>query len=360
MKVIMSGGGTGGHIYPSIAIAEEISHRHPDAKILFVGTEHGMEKKIVPPTGFPIKYITVSGFDRRHLTRNIKVLNDLRKGMSEARKILKTFLPDLVIGTGGYVCGPVVRSACQLGIPSFIHEQNAFPGLTNKLLSKKVDRVFLAFDDARQYFKVKNEPVTTGNPVRRAFSETTREEAREKLGISPEDFVVLGFGGSLGAKCINEVMMEVSEYFSARQNVRIFFTTGRSYYKSIIEGKHPEANHITYLEYIDNMPLYLAACDIAVTRSGALTVSEITASGRASIMIPSPNVTDNHQFFNAKVVADRGGAVLIEEKDLKEGQIVQIIENLIADRDQLVRMEKASAALGRTDAAQIICDTIGI
>lgn len=356
----MSGGGTGGHIYPSIAIAEEIRKRHPDAEILFVGTEHGMEKKIVPANGYPIRYITVSGFDRRHPAKNIKVLNDLRKGMGEAKKILKSFRPDLVIGTGGYVCGPVVRSACQLGIPSYIHEQNAFPGLTNKLLSKKADRVFLAFEDARQHFKVKNEPVITGNPVRKAFAEAARDESRERLGIAPDEFVILGFGGSLGARRINEVMMEVAEHFASRQNIRIFFTTGRSYYQAIMEGKHPEANHITYLEYIDDMPVYLGACDIAVTRSGALTVSEITAAGRASIMIPSPNVTDNHQFYNAKVVADRGGAVLIEEKDLAEGQVPQMIEKLINDGEKLVSMEEAAAAIGRTDAARIICDTIGI
>ena len=360
MKVVMSGGGTGGHIYPAIAIAEEIRRRHPDAEILFIGTERGMEKKIIPASGFPIRYITVSGFDRRHLTKNVKVLNDLRKGMKEAKKILQTFRPDYVIGTGGYVCGPVVRSAYQLKIPCFIHEQNAFPGLTNKLLSKHVDRVFLAFDDARKFFKVKNEPVTTGNPVRHGFVETDREASRQKLGIRPDEFVILGFGGSLGAKCINDVMLNVAERFAGRQDVRIFFATGRGYYQSIMEGRHPETNHITYLEYIDDMPVYLAACDVAVTRSGALTVSEITASGRASVMIPSPNVTSNHQYFNAKVVADRGGAVLIEEKDLTEGQVAAVIEELMTDREHLLSMQKAAASLGRTDAARVICDTIGI
>lgn len=360
MKVVMSGGGTGGHIYPAIAIVEEIKRRHPDAEILFVGTEHGMERKIIPSSGYPIRYITVSGFDRRHPAKNIKVLNDLRQGMKEARNILQTFRPDYAIGTGGYVCGPVIRAAYKLGIPSYIHEQNAFPGLTNKLLSKHVDRVFLAFDDARRYFKVKNDPVTTGNPVRQAFTKVTREEARRKLGVSPDDFVILGFGGSQGARCINDIMLNVAERFADRQDIRIFFATGRGYYKTIIENRHPEANHITYLEYINDMPVYLAACDVAVTRSGALTVSEVTASGRASIMIPSPNVTSNHQFFNAKVVADRGGAVLIEEKDLSEGQVSGVIETLMADRERLRSMEKAAASLGRSDAARVICDTIGI
>lgn len=360
MRVIMSGGGTGGHIYPAVAIADEIKRRHPDADILFVGTKHGMEKDIVPASGYPIRFITVSGFDRSHPAKAVKTLRDLSKGLKEAKNIIKKFQPDAVIGTGGYVCGPVVRSAYKLGIPSFIHEQNAFPGLTNKLLSKHVDRVFLAFDEARQYFKVKNDPVTVGNPVRHAFVETDRQEAREKLGLSPDDFVILGFGGSLGARTINEEMMNVAWRFADKPGVKVFFATGKSYYKSVMEGRHPEANNITYLEYINDMPTYLKACDIAVTRSGALTVSEITASGCASVMIPSPNVTNNHQYYNAKVVADRGGAVLIEEKDLKEGEAADVILRLMSDRGRLDEMEKASASLGRTDAARVICDTIGI
>lgn len=360
MKVVMSGGGTGGHIYPAIAIADEIKRRHPDADILFVGTERGMEKTIVKEASYPIKFITVSGFDRHNPIKIFKTVSDLMKGLKEAGNILKSFRPDLVIGTGGYVCGPVVRSACRLGIPSYIHEQNAFPGMTNKLLSKNVDRIFLAFDDARSYFKVSRTPVTVGNPVRHAFVETGRKESREKLGLSEDDFVILGFGGSLGALRVNGVMMEVAEHFAAREGVRVFFATGRRYYEELMSGSHPEADNITYLRYIDDMPVYLNACDVAVTRSGALTVSEITACGRSSVMIPSPNVTGNHQFFNAKVVADRGGAVLIEEKDLSEGQVSAVLEELFNDRRKLAEMEKAAASLGRTDAAQVICDTIGI
>ncbi len=361
MKVVMSGGGTGGHIYPAVAIADEIKRRHPGAEILFVGTEQGMEKKIVnEDNNYPIEFITVSGFNRRNPLKIFRTASDLMKGMREAGDILRQFRPDLVIGTGGYVCGPVVRSACRLGIPSFIHEQNAFPGITNKLLSKNADRVFLAFDEARSYFKVSREPVTVGNPVRHAFAETGREESRKKLGLSEEEFVILGFGGSLGAQRVNDVMLETAEHFAGREGIRIIMATGRRYYEKIMSDDHPEADNITYLQYIDDMPVFLNACDVAVTRSGALTVSEITASGRASVMIPSPNVTGNHQYFNAKVVADKGGAELIEEKDLSEGLVPSVLEELFRDREKLGRMEKASASLGRTDAAQVICDTIGI
>ncbi|MDD6255770.1 MAG: undecaprenyldiphospho-muramoylpentapeptide beta-N-acetylglucosaminyltransferase [Eubacteriales bacterium] len=360
MRVIMSGGGTGGHIYPAIAIADEIKRRHPEAEILFVGTEHGMEREIVPKSGYPIKFITVRGFDRKHLLRNIDTIKELNKGIHEARKIIADFKPDYVIGTGGYVCGPVVRSAYRAGIPSYIHEQNAFPGLTNKLLSRHVDRVFLAFDDAKSYFKCKNEPVTVGNPVRSAFTETSREESRRALGIKDGEFVILGFGGSLGAKKINDEMEIAAERFAGKEGVRVIWATGKRYYKEIMAAEHPEAENIKYMEYINDMPRYLRACDLVVSRSGALTVSEITACGRPSIMIPSPYVTNNHQYYNAMVVADRGGAVVIEEKNLASGQVAETAASLEADPEKLELMAHMAESLGRTDAASVICDTIGI
>jgi len=360
MKVIMTGGGTGGHIYPAIAIADEIKRRDSSAEILFVGTERGMEKDIVPRSGYPIRFITVSGLNRKQIWKNIKTMLDLNKGLHEARKIIEEFKPDIVIGTGGYVCEPVVRTAYKMGVKAYIHEQNAFPGLTNKILSRHTDRVFVAFDEAKKYFEVKKEPVTTGNPVRRAFGETDREKAREALGVNQDDFVVLSFGGSLGAQRINDEMKIAARRFKDRAGCKIFFVTGRRYYKEFTENADMNDARVTYLEYIDDMPKYLAACDLAVTRAGALTVSEITACGRASIMIPSPYVTNNHQYFNAKVVADKGGAVLIEEKDMKGGEVADAIEKIMSDRAALEKMEKAAKSIGRTNAAETICDMIGI
>jgi len=360
MKVIMTGGGTGGHIYPAVAIADEIKQRHPDAEIIFVGTERGMEREIVPKAGYKIRFITVSGFNRKNPVKNIKTLRDLKKGLNEARAIISDFRPDFVIGTGGYVCGPVMRTAAKMGIKTYIHEQNAFPGLTNKLLSKKADKVFVAFEDAKKYFKTKSEPVTVGNPVRRAFAETDRLQAREALGIAEDDFMVLSFGGSLGAQRINNEMISAIKKLHGRKGLRIFFVTGKRYYQAITENAVDRGPAVKYLEYIDDMPKYLAACDLAVTRSGALTVSEITACGRASVMIPSPYVTNNHQYYNAKVVADRGGSILIEEKDLDDGGLASVIEVLLADRERLRDMERAAAALGTISAAGAICDIIGI
>lgn len=360
MKVIMTGGGTGGHIYPAIAIADEIKSRHPDAEIIFVGTERGMEKDIVPKAGYPIKFITVSGLNRKNPIKLIKTLKDLNHGLHEAKQIIKEFKPDLVIGTGGYVCGPVMKTAAGMGIKTYIHEQNAFPGLTNKLLSRGAECVFVAFDDAKKYFKTKKEPVTVGNPVRHAFTEVDRQAARESLGVKEDEFMVLSFGGSLGAQRINDEMTVAAERLRDRAGLRIFFVTGRRYYSSIMENADKTNARVTYLQYIDDMPKYLNACDLAITRSGALTVSEITACGRASVMIPSPYVTNNHQYYNAKVVADRGGAILIEEKDLTNGEVADEIEQLMNDRQILEKMEKASAALGTVTSAGKICDIIGI
>lgn len=360
MKVIMTGGGTGGHIYPAIAIAEEIRRRDPKAEILFVGTKHGMEKDIVPKNGYELKFITVSGLNRRQPWKNIRTIHDLKKGMDEAKAIVKQFKPDVVIGTGGYVCGPVVRAASSMGVRTYIHEQNAFPGLTNKLLSRKVNRVFIAFEEAADYFHTKDRPVVVGNPVRKSFLNVSREAARRSLGIADSDFVVLSFGGSLGARKINDEMKIAVERLHDRNGLKIFFVTGRRYYDEITASADPGDARVSYMRYIDDMPKYLGACDLAITRSGALTVSEITACGRASIMIPSPYVTNNHQYFNAKVAADRAASILIEEKDLKPGMIADLIGRLMDDRPRVERMEKNAAAIGRTDAADVMCDIMGI
>lgn len=364
MRVIMTGGGTGGHIYPAIAIADTIKKKRPDAEILFVGTEKGMEKDIVPKNGYPLQFITVSGFNRKNLVKNVKTATDLMKGNHQAKKIIKRFQPDVVIGTGGYVCGPVVRAANKMGVRTFIHEQNAYPGVTNKLLERYVERVFISFADSKAYFKDHDKLVVTGNPIRRSFLNGTGTNEREKLGINADEFVLLCFGGSRGAGIINNTMVEVIEKMYQLPDIKLFFVTGKIYYEKIkteLKKKGiPLSGRINILEYVDNMHEYIFAADLIVSRSGALTVSEITACGKASILIPSPNVTANHQFFNAKVVADRGGAVIIEEKDLNEDILFTQIEKLRNDRDALQAMSAASKAVGRVDAADIIYDHLNI
>lgn len=364
MRVIMTGGGTGGHIYPAIAIADKIKRRNPEAEIIFVGTRHGMEKDLVPKSGYDIRFITVSGFHRKQVWKNIKTVVDLAKGNREAKKILKEFAPDLVIGTGGYVCGPIVRAAHKKGIKTYIHEQNAFPGVTNKLLENYVDKVFISFAEAEAYFKHKEKLVVTGNPIRKSFRTSTMQDYRKKLGIADREFVILCFGGSLGADKINRIMVKSVEKLRGIADVKLFFITGKIHFNSIqqqlqqvgaIAGKQ-----IQLLPYVDNMHEYLSAADLVISRSGALTVSEITACGKASILIPSPNVTGNHQFFNAKVPADKGGAVLIEEKDLTEEKLLGTILRLKNNKEALNAMGKASASVGRFDAVDIIYDNLEI
>lgn len=362
MRVIMTGGGTGGHIYPAIAIANKIKSVDKDAEILFVGTKRGLEKDLVPKNGYPIEFITVSGFNRKKLLTNVKTLADLMKGNIQARKIIKSFKPDVVIGTGGYVCGPVVRAAAKLGARTFIHEQNAYPGMTNKMLEKYVEKVFISFEPARKYFKEKDKLIMSGNPVRQSFFDADAKAARKALDIADDETVILSFGGSQGAGKINEMMMELLEKFNGVPAIRLYFVTGKYYNdsvkKEIAERGIELKDNIRILEYIDNMEKYLPASDIIISRSGALTVSEITVCGKASIMIPSPNVTGNHQYHNAKSVADVGGAELIEEKDISPELLYEKIMNLVENpkirEEMAVNAKKAAPA----DAAGIIIDYI--
>lgn len=364
MKVIMTGGGTGGHIYPAIAIADKIRRKHPDADILFIGTERGMEKDLVPKNGYPIRFITVSGFHRKKPWKNLKTAMDLMKGNGQAQRIIEEFNPDLVIGTGGYVCGPVVRAAHKKGIKAYIHEQNAFPGVTNKLLEKYADKVFISFSESKEYFKDQNKLVVTGNPIRKSFLLCAMCHSREKMGIRPGEFVILCFGGSLGADKINSTMIRVIEEVNDMPDTRLFFITGRNYYGRVLQSlKEKEIilkENINVLEYADNIHEYLSAADLVISRAGALTVSEITACGKASILIPSPNVTGNHQYYNARVVADKGGAVIMEEKDLTDEKLLGTILRLKNNREALNVMSGASAGVGRMDAVDVIYDHLGV
>ncbi|MDD3169454.1 MAG: undecaprenyldiphospho-muramoylpentapeptide beta-N-acetylglucosaminyltransferase [Eubacteriales bacterium] len=345
-------------------MADKIRRKHPDAEILFVGTERGMEKELVPKNGYEIRFITVSGFHRKQLWKNLKTAVDLAKGNRQADRIIKEFGPDLVIGTGGYVCGPVVRAAHKRGIRTYIHEQNAFPGVTNKLLEKYVDKVFISFPESKRYFKDQSKLVVTGNPIRKSFLICGMNFSREKMSIRPNEFVILCFGGSLGAGRINSTMLYVIETVNSMTDIRLYFITGKNYYGKVMDAlkeKDISLNHnINILEYADNIHEYLSSADLVISRAGALTVSEITACGKASILIPSPNVTGNHQYFNAKVVADKGGAIIMEEKDLTDEKLLGTILRLKNNKEALNSMSEASACVGRLDAVDTIYDQLDV
>ncbi len=362
MRVIMTGGGTGGHIYPAIAIADEIKRRYPDAEILFVGAERGLEKTLVPKRGYDIRLITVEGFDRKNMIRNISVLRKLITGNRQAAAIIKAFRPDFVVGTGGYASAPTVKAAQKAKIPTFVHEQNAYPGVTNKLLEKGVKNVFLGFARAAEYFKDQDKLVVSGNPVRDEFRNKDRSEARKALGYDDDRFVVLAFGGSQGAGRINKAMVNVIKDLNGRDDVSIVLGAGSYYYDAILKSFTEEGfefgDNIRVIEYIDDMASYLAAADLVISRSGALTVAETTVSGRAAIFIPSPMVTGNHQYYNALAVAEAGGAIIIEEKDLEDAKLTEEIIRLKDDPQTLARMAQASRKCGPDRATDIICDKI--
>ncbi|MDO4544598.1 MAG: undecaprenyldiphospho-muramoylpentapeptide beta-N-acetylglucosaminyltransferase [Bacillota bacterium] len=362
MRVIMSGGGTGGHIYPAIAIADEIKKRDKDAEILFVGAEKGLEKKIVPESGYDIELITVEGIDRKNLLKNVKVFHDLRKGSGKAKKIIEEFRPDVVIGTGGYASAPVVRMAQRMKIPTYIHEQNAFPGITNKMLENHVNKVFLGFEEGSRYFKQVEKHVVSGNPVRENFARQDKAEARKQLGFKARDFVLLAFGGSQGAGRINKAMMKVIETFNGVKGFQICLATGNFYYDAILDELADRGielgDNVKIMEYIHNMDQYLAASDLVISRSGALTVAEVTVCGKPAIFIPSPLVTGDHQYHNARAVSEKGGAMVIEEKNLENEKLVSTILSLKNNPEILKDMSKKSLQCAPVDAAGIICDAI--
>ena len=362
MRVIVTGGGTGGHIYPALAIADKIREMEPDSEILYVGNDVGLEKEIVPKAGYPFKMVTAMWLDRSSPVKIFKTGWGVLKGTAEARRIMKEFKPDVVIGTGGYVCVPVLLAGRQYGARTYIHEQNAYPGMANKLLEKSVRNVFLGFPDAASYFKEQEKLVHAGNPVRKRFFQLKKEEARKELGFPQDAFIVLSFGGSLGAEKINDVAFELMETVNGQENIMLIFGTGKWYYDAI-QAKMKErgleaADNVLIKDYLDPMDLYLAACDLVISRAGALSVAETTVCGKASVLIPSPNVTGNHQYYNAKSVADRGGALLIEEKDLNSEQIVEAVLKLKNNPDQLEQMSSASRACAPDHALDLIYDII--
>jgi UDP-N-acetylglucosamine--N-acetylmuramyl-(pentapeptide) pyrophosphoryl-undecaprenol N-acetylglucosamine transferase len=358
MKVIMTGGGTGGHIYPAIAIADRIRQESPGAQILFIGTRRGKESELVPAAGYPIRFIKVRGLDRRNMAKNFAVLKDFALALRESRKIIDEFKPDLVIGTGGYVSAPVLQAAGAKKIPYYIQEQNALPGLANRMLESGARKVFLGFAEGSGRLRHPEKHIHTGNPVRQGFYEADRNACRAALGIPEGDFVLLAFGGSQGAGRINKAMTDVVRRYNGQAGVTVIFVPGPYYYLPIVteladQGVQP-ADNIRIHDYVRDMDKVLPAADLVVSRSGALTVSELAVCGKASILIPSPIVTGDHQKFNAGVLADRGAAVLLEEKDLDSDRLFDEIEAIRTNGARRAEMETRARGAAPEDATLAI------
>ena len=362
MRLIVTGGGTGEHIYPALAIADKFKEMDPETEILYIGNVEGIEKDVVPKSGYPLKLVDARWLD--HVTPKQVVWTGARvtHGIGQSLKVLRQFKPDAIIGTGGYVCFPVLLASRFIKCRKYLHEQNAYPGLANRTLEKYVDNIFLGFADAGQYFKYPDKHIEAGNPVRKSFFTMSKREARERLGIPQDDFVVFTFGGSLGAAKINGVACELLELFNGHPGVSMIMGTGKLYYDEIMKDiKSRSINvkeNIRIKDYIDNMDLHLMACDLVISRAGALSVAETTVCGKAAILVPSPNVTGNHQYYNAKAVADRGGALLIEEKDLVIEDVVQDVLSLRNNPDKLKGMSKASRESAPDKALDIIYNKV--
>ena len=364
MRVLIASSATGGHIYPALAVAEEIVRRDPAAEMLFVGAKWEIGKDIVEASGYKQVFIEAAGFDRKSLIKNIAVLAKLAKSSGEIKRILKGFNPDVCIGTGGHVSGPVIRVAKKLGTRTILMEQNVIPGLANKIAEKYADRVFVAFDDTAGHFKDAGKVVVSGNPVRAAFAETAplRAQMREKYGVPDGAFCVLVFGGSQGADAMNDAGAGLIERFAGKEDFFIILISGRQLYeqalKKLSAGQAIRAGGYAVLEYSDKIYELFAAADLIVSRAGALTVTEIAHSAKASILVPSPNVTNNHQFFNAKALADAGAATLITEWDMKAGSLADLVMDLAADPVKLKEMGMRAAETVKANAAEVIVNEV--
>ena len=366
MKVLFAGGGTGGHINPALAIAGYLKEKEPDTEILYIGAAGGMEERLVPAAGYPFRSIRISGFQRKltvkNIARNVRTVARVFTSSAHAKQILREFQPDICVGTGGYVSGPVIREAIRLGIPAVIHEQNAFPGVTNKMLSKHANRTMLAVEDAQKHLDASARCVLTGNPVRQEVIRADRAKARAKLGLDSRP-MILSFGGSLGARTINEACADLiaADAKSGRyQHIHGYGQYGKWFPDLLREkGVDPDAcPGVTVKEYITDIPDCLAAADLVICRAGAITLSEIQAQGRASILIPSPNVAENHQYHNAMALVRRGAAELLEEKDLTGESLIQRVEELFQNPAKLRSLSENAKKTAILDANERIYQVI--
>lgn len=366
MKILFTCGGTAGHINPAIALARLFQARHQDCQVLFAGADNGMERTLVPHEGYELRTVHVNTIHRawkwKDIKHNIMTVVTLPQARRQARAILDEFKPDLVVGTGGYASYPVVKEAARRGIPTAVHESNAVPGLTTKLLSKVVDRVMVGFEDSRKHYPHPERVVVTGTPVRRDFFDHTRKEARQALGLADDRPLLLSYWGSLGADVMNRYMVD---FFQAEAAESFPFHhihgAGRNY-KSLTAALAERGVDLTggaeVREYIYDMPLVMAAADLVVCRAGASTISELTAIAKPCVLVPSPNVTNNHQEKNARVLEHHGAAVVLLEPEIDGAALYREVKELLADPEKRSDMSKALTELSVTDAAEEIYQTL--
>lgn len=360
LNVLVSGGGTGGHIFPALSIANEVRRRHPEANILFVGAEGRMEMEKVPAAGYKIIGLPVSGFDRKHLLRNIKVVARLLKSMNMARNILKDFKPDIAIGVGGYASGPMLKEAQKQGIPTLLQEQNSYAGVTNKLLAAKADRICVAYEGMERFFP-QDKIVLTGNPVRRNLLEcgATPEQARQAMGVDPNCKTILIIGGSLGARTINNAIISgLQQIGEASYNVQVLWQTGKIYDRQCREALEASGvKNVSQMAFISNMDMAYRAADLVVSRAGASSISELQLLGKPAILVPSPNVAEDHQTKNALALSTRDAAIMVTDADAS-ALLVDTMLKTVTDDALLTSLGDNVSKMALRDAAERIVDEV--
>lgn len=356
LRVVISGGGTGGHIFPALAIAGELRRRDPRTEILFVGAEGRMEMERVPAAGYDIVGLPVMGFDRKRLWRNFKVLWKLQQSVRRANKVLRKFRPDIAVGVGGYASGPTLKKAQQMGIPTLIQEQNSYPGVTNKMLAPKAEAICVAYPGLERFFPA-DKIILTGNPVRAAIlnSPLTQAQAKVQLGFDPARPLVLVVGGSLGARTINQAVTAALLRW-ADADISLLWQTGKFYADECAKAAEGH-NNVRATAFIDDMATAYRAADLVVSRAGASTISELQLLGAATVLVPSPNVAEDHQTKNAMALVDRGAAVMVRDAEAVDN-LAQTVTTLVADAQRLYDMRANIATMALPDAAAHIVDHI--
>ena len=360
LRVIVSGGGTGGHIFPAVSIANAIKAEYPDAEILFVGAEGRMEMQRVPAAGYKIIGLPIAGFDRKNLLKNVVVLYKIAKSQWKARKIIKEFRPHVVVGVGGYASGPTLKTAGQMGIPTLIQEQNSYAGVTNKLLAKSAKKICVAYDGMERFFPAEK-IIKTGNPVRQNLldAKVTKAEATESFGLDPRKRTVLVIGGSLGARTVNESILQHIEDIREAKDVQFIWQTGKYYSEEIhmALAKEDPAENMKVTDFISNMDNAYAAADLVISRAGASSISELCLLKKPCILVPSPNVAEDHQTKNALALSTKGAAIFVKDSDARN-ELIPLALKTVVDDAQLASLSENVGKLAYHDSAKKIADEV--
>lgn len=365
MRFLFTCGGTAGHINPALGVAGRIRELLPDAEFLFVGAEGHMETELVPREGYPLKTVRISGFQRsmkpKKILENVRAVGRVVSASRLARGYIRDFRPDVAVGTGGYVCYPVLKTAAAMGVPTAVHESNAVPGLTTRMLAGTVDRILVGLEESRAFYKHPEKVEMTGTPVRVDFLSVGRAQARRELGLDPDRPVVLAMFGSLGADYMNGAMTQFIRRMGTSGQMHLIYATGKQYYDRVmgqLKGEGLLVPGADVREYIYDMPRVMAAADVIICRSGASTISELTYLGKPSVMVPSPNVVNHHQEKNARVMEKAGAAKMLLEGQFDGGQLYDTVAALLRDRPALERMGAAAAGMGASDATDRIASIV--